>query len=71
MKLFPHLVDTRSAPPEIPAEIAEVDTQRFFDSLDWQSDLWEDGDMVSVLAYARGNHSLDLGSWRPYFPSEL
>ena len=67
MKLFPHLVETRSAPPEVPAEMAAMDTQQFFGSLDWQADTWEDGNMVSVLAYARGNCSLNLGSWRQYF----
>ena len=71
VKLFPRLIETRSAPPEIPAEISAMATQRFFDSLDWESDTWEDGNMVSVLAYARGNRSLNLGSWRPCFPSEL
>ena len=55
VKLFPRLIETRSAPPEIPAEISAMATQRFFDSLDWESDTWEDGNMVSVLAYARGN----------------
>lgn len=71
VKLFPRLIQTHSMPPEIPADIAEMPTQIFFDSLAWGSDLWLDGQMVECLAYVRGNMSLDLGEWRASFPVEL
>ncbi|CAL1167200.1 unnamed protein product [Cladocopium goreaui] len=55
VRLYPHLIQSRSEPPEIPLELASVATQDFFDSLSWDGDLWEDGQMFSVLSYARGN----------------
>ena len=71
VRLYPHLIQSRSEPPEIPLELASVATQDFFDSLSWDGDLWEDGQMFSVLSYARGNEALDLGPWRSSFPSTI
>lgn len=44
--------------------------ESFFESLEW-SDLWDDANMVSVLAYLRASKSLQLGSWRRLFPKTL
>lgn len=71
VKLFPQLIASRSDPPEIPAKLANMDTQSFFDSLSWNSDCWEDGNLVSALAYLRGNKSLNLKGWRSSFPEYL
>ena len=71
VKLYPHLVQSRSEPPEIPSELASMSTKDFFDSLPWDGDLWEDGQMFSVLSYARGNEALELGPWRSAFPRTI
>ena len=54
----------------IPDGVEQQSLQAFFRSLEW-GDLWEDARMVSVLAYIRGSKSLQLGDWRPFFPTEL
>ncbi|CAK9008773.1 unnamed protein product [Durusdinium trenchii] len=55
---------------EVHPNIAKMSGQDLFHLMDW-NDLWEDGDMPSVLAWIRGNTHLQLGSWRPLFPTEL
>ena len=61
---------SRSTPPPIPGEIAALSAQEFFDSLAWD-DKWEDAQMFDVVAYIRGNTSLELGEWRSSFPDRL
>ena len=51
--------------------MAGLSTQAFFDSISWDTDVWDDGQMLDVLAYIRGNNSLNLGVWRSSFPQEL
>lgn len=71
VQLFPRLIESRSKPPEIPTDMAGLSTQAFFDSISWDTDVWDDGQMLDVLAYIRGNNSLNLGVWRSSFPQEL
>ena len=71
VKLFPFLVENKSPAPEIPASFAEMETKDFFDGLPWGDDVWEDADMVSCLAYVRGNRDLNIGEWRDSFPEAL
>ena len=71
MKLFPFLVESKSPAPEIPASFAEMETKQFFDDLPWDDDVWEDANMVSCLAYLRGNRALNIGEWRGSFPEAL
>ena len=70
VKLFPHLLRSRSMPPQIPGEMAALSAQEFFDNLTWD-DKWEDALMFDVLAYIRGNTALELGEWRSSFPDHL
>lgn len=44
--------------------------QTLFDLLEW-GDLWEDGDMVTTLAWLRGNKHLELGPWRDSSPTHM
>ena len=70
--LFDKLVNSRCDPPEIPVYLASMPLPAFFESLSWESDLWEDAFLVDVLCYIRGNRSMDLGpTWRPLFPEAL
>ena len=70
--LFDKLVHCRCDPPEIPTDLAAMPLPVFFESLSWESDLWEDAFLVDVLRYIRGNKALDLGPiWRPLFPAAL
>ena len=55
---------------EVDPKVSPVPLKDFFMSLEW-GDLWEDGNMVSVLAWLRGNKHLQLGVWRECFPQEL
>ena len=71
VKLFPALVESKSPPPEIPASVADMDTKQFFDDLPWDEDVWADANMVSCLAYLRGNRNLKIGEWRDSFPQAL
>lgn len=71
MDLFNKLLETKTGPPELPSDMASQPLGSFFSSLSWDGDLWEDAEMVPVLAYIRGNYSLDLGSYRQYFPDAL
>ena len=43
---------------------------RWFESLEW-GDLWDDGEMYSVLSWLRGLKDLELAEWRPAFPRKL
>ncbi len=71
VRLFRSIVDTRCGPPELPDTVAKLPTQEFFDGLPWTTDMWDDAGMMDVLAYARGNKSLNLGTWRSSFPQSF
>lgn len=68
-RLFPKFVSGRTL-WEPDRDINQMNGQNLFKNLNW-GDLWEDADMVSTLAYIRGNTHLVLGSWREFFPTEL
>ncbi len=55
---------------EVDPEVEETPIQTFFFKLEW-GDLWHDANLVSVLAWLRGNKNLQLGTWREVFPEEL
>lgn len=43
-----------------------------FKSLPWsETDWWDDAGMTSVFCYLRGANGLQLGSLRPFFPTEI
>jgi hypothetical protein len=50
----------------------ETPLQDLFGLLDWEpEDMWEDAKMLSLFKYLRGSKSLNLGDWRPWFPTTL
>lgn len=55
---------------EVDPELEKTPLKTFFSILEWD-DLWPDANMVSVLAWLRGNKHLQLGTWREVFPEEL
>lgn len=68
LKIRRQLIDTRVPPPVVPDDVAAKDLQEFFRDMPWD-DLHEDSNLRDVLFYLRGNTSLNLGSWRPLFPT--
>ena len=54
----------------VPDDIMQLDLESFFESLPW-GDLWEDANMVSPMRYLRASKSLQLGSLRRLFPTEI
>ena len=48
----------------------EVPIESWFESLAWD-DMWDDANMYAVLAWLRGQMSLDLGKWRAAFPRKI
>ena len=69
-KMHSRLLSTRVLREATGEFYDQIDGQTLFSLLEW-GDLWNDADMVSCLAWLRGNKHLNLGSWRDLFPSEL
>ena len=68
---FPFLWRTSPRPQRSLPLLPKMETKDFFDGLPWGDDVWEDADMVSCLAYVRGNRDLNIGEWRDSFPEAL
>lgn len=56
-------------PPE--ADRAQVSAKRIFQHMSWEDDPWDDAGLRSLFIYLRGATGLDLGDWRPFFPTML
>lgn len=39
--------------------------------LSWEGDTWDDAGLRDMFYYLRGSKSLQLGKWRPLFPTTV
>ena len=45
---------------------------KLFSLLQWEPvDIWEDAGLLDLFCYLRGSKSLDLGEWKPLFPTTI
>ena len=70
-KYFSRLCRTREALPSDPEGFSPLTGREIFLLLDWESNTWDDADLASTLLYLRGSKSLNLGDWRPLFPTSI
>jgi hypothetical protein len=54
----------------LPEPAGPVDGYQIFENCQW-NDWWDDACMKSVIYYLRASKDLELGEWRPLFPTEL
>ncbi|CAL1131372.1 unnamed protein product [Cladocopium goreaui] len=72
-KYYGRFISNREAlPPELLCEDApSTSTERILNICDWDDDTWSDAGLDDLFCYLRGSKSLQLGEWRPLFPTHI
>ena len=52
---------------------APMNSSDVFGLISWEEEdtWWSDANLVDVIYYLRGSKQLELGDWRPHFPSSM
>ena len=52
-------------------DTSNLTAKQIFDRMPWDEDDWDDAGLKDLFLYLRGAKGLELGDWRPYFPTNI
>jgi hypothetical protein len=52
-------------------DTSNLTAKQIFDRMPWDEDGWDDAGLKDLFLYLRGAKGLELGEWRPYFPTNI